>query len=81
MMKPTLLHTRGEGRRRHDRRRGVVVHIPQVEHRAPDPDVRRVQEAGGPVDNASYSCQCGYMFCAAVSTTVSCPHCGSLQAW
>jgi hypothetical protein len=46
-----------------------------------DPAVARVREAGGPVDHASYSCECGYFFSAAVSTTVSCPHCGTGQAW
>lgn len=46
-----------------------------------DPVVARVREAGGPVDRASYSCECGYVFCAPVSTTVSCPHCGAGQAW
>jgi hypothetical protein len=48
---------------------------------APDPDVERVREAGGPVDRATYSCECGYMFSAPVSTTVHCPHCGIGQAW
>jgi hypothetical protein len=46
-----------------------------------DPAVARVREAGGPVDRACYTCQCGYMFVATVSTTVTCPHCGSGQAW
>jgi DNA-directed RNA polymerase subunit RPC12/RpoP len=40
-----------------------------------------VRDAGGPVDQASYTCQCGYLFSAAVSTTVECPHCGAGQAW
>jgi DNA-directed RNA polymerase subunit RPC12/RpoP len=40
-----------------------------------------VREAGGPVDRASYACQCGYLFSAPVSTTVACPHCGVDQAW
>ncbi len=36
----------------------------------------------GPVeDNALYSCHCGFVFEAAVSTTVACPHCGDGQAW
>jgi hypothetical protein len=42
---------------------------------------RRVREAGGPTDLASYACPCGYLFAAAVSTTVECPHCGTGQAW
>jgi Zn finger protein HypA/HybF involved in hydrogenase expression len=43
--------------------------------------VERVREAGGPLDEASYTCHCGYLFSAAVSATVVCPHCGSDQAW
>ena len=46
-----------------------------------DPAVDRVREAGGPMDTALYSCGCGYVFSAAVSTTVCCPHCGTGQAW
>jgi hypothetical protein len=46
-----------------------------------DPAVARVREAGGPVDRACYTCHCGYLFVARVSTTVTCPHCGSRQAW
>ena len=44
-------------------------------------DVVRARAAGGPLDNAHYGCDCGYQFSAAVSTTVSCPHCGNLQTW
>jgi hypothetical protein len=32
-------------------------------------------------DRAFYSCQCGYVFEAPVSTSVGCPHCGGTQAW
>jgi hypothetical protein len=46
-----------------------------------DPAVDRVRSAGGPIDNAVYTCCCGYLFSAAVSTTVVCPHCGTDQAW
>jgi rubrerythrin len=46
-----------------------------------DPAVQRVRDAGGPVDQASYVCECGYLFSAAVSTTVTCPHCGADQSW
>jgi hypothetical protein len=42
---------------------------------------RRVREAGGPLDEASYVCTCGYLFAASVSTDVCCPHCGCTQAW
>ncbi len=41
----------------------------------------KVREAGGPIDEASYACLCGMVFAAAVSTSVQCPHCGSVQAW
>ncbi len=37
---------------------------------------------GGPSqDQALYTCQCGMVFEALVSTSVGCPHCGSSQAW
>ena len=45
------------------------------------PHERRARESGGPIDNAAYSCACGYVFEAAVSTSVRCPHCGTEQAW
>jgi hypothetical protein len=32
-------------------------------------------------DNALYTCHCGFVFEAAVCTTVDCPHCGTGQAW
>jgi hypothetical protein len=47
----------------------------------PDAVVARVRAAGGPTDEACYSCACGYVFSAAVSTSVTCPHCSSEQAW
>jgi hypothetical protein len=43
--------------------------------------VQRVRASGGPLDQASYACQCGYLFAAPVTTTVACPHCGAGQAW
>ncbi len=46
-----------------------------------DPVVARVRAAGGPSDCASYTCSCGYLFVASVSTSVICPHCGAGQAW
>jgi hypothetical protein len=42
---------------------------------------QRVRAEGGPLDQASYSCQCGLVFAAAVTTSVVCPHCGEHQAW
>ncbi|HEX7610849.1 MAG TPA: hypothetical protein VF380_09265 [Solirubrobacteraceae bacterium] len=52
----------------------------EVSHPA-DPAVQRVRDAGGPIDCAMYTCECGYAFSAPVSTTVHCPHCGTGQAW
>ena len=41
----------------------------------------RAKRSGGPEDRALYSCHCGYAFKAEVSTSVGCPHCGTIQAW
>ncbi|MEA2153262.1 MAG: hypothetical protein QOI18_1495 [Solirubrobacteraceae bacterium] len=49
--------------------------------RAADPELERVRSAGGPVDEASYACACGFVFRAPVSTTVACPHCRAPQSW
>ncbi len=79
-MRNGLLHTLGD--RRHPRLRRRATRRPHVvAERTPDPAVQRVREAGGPVDEACYTCQCGYLFVASVSTTVDCPHCGAEQAW
>jgi hypothetical protein len=59
----------------------VAAQGPNVAAQGPDAAAQRVREAGGPTDLASYACQCGYLFMAAVSTTVGCPHCGTQQAW
>jgi hypothetical protein len=32
-------------------------------------------------DRALYTCGCGYVFKASVSTSVGCPQCGTRQAW
>jgi hypothetical protein len=42
---------------------------------------RRRQELGPLQDQALYSCGCGFVFEAPVSTSVGCPHCGDAQAW
>ncbi|HZE03778.1 MAG TPA: hypothetical protein VE127_01050 [Solirubrobacteraceae bacterium] len=41
----------------------------------------RRREAARSQDQAVYTCQCGYVFEAPVSTSVDCPHCGGAQAW
>jgi hypothetical protein len=43
--------------------------------------VPRRRREPAPQDQAVYSCQCGFVFEAAVSTSVGCPHCGGAQAW
>jgi hypothetical protein len=61
--------------------RGVQLQPLRDDLRGPDIALRRVRESGGPIDHASYACQCGYVFEADVSTTVECPHCSTSQAW
>jgi hypothetical protein len=41
----------------------------------------RHRDAVTPEDSALYGCSCGFQFQAPVSTSVSCPHCGTGQAW
>jgi hypothetical protein len=57
----------------------LAAHDPAAQ--GADIAAQRVRAAGGPTDLACYSCQCGYLFTAAVSTSVGCPHCGTTQAW
>lgn len=89
-MRTRLLHPLAE--RRHSRRQRRAPSAPVaapsasvaeavVVRAACDPAVQRVRAAGGPLDTASYACQCGCLFNAHVSTTVACPHCGADQAW
>jgi len=47
----------------------------------PTPGRERNKRANVSQDAALYSCSCGYVFKAAVTTSVGCPHCGSAQAW
>lgn len=42
---------------------------------------RRMRQAGGPQDTALYRCDCGFVFDAPVTTTVTCPHCRDDLAW
>ena len=77
--------TIGRPRRRHQAARPEASAPPPA---APAPEgaedqreERRARASGGPIDRACYSCTCGYVFDAAVSTSVACPHCGTGQAW
>jgi hypothetical protein len=66
-------------RTRRMRREGRSDHLsPRAEAPSPEPRDKR----GGPTqDRAMYTCQCGFVFQATVSTSVGCPHCGDTQAW
>jgi hypothetical protein len=82
--------TRSPIRSRRGRRSGLLGHArtatppepaahPPRADAAPEPIRHR---HGGPSeDRALYNCGCGYVFEAAVSTSVGCPHCGGTQAW
>jgi hypothetical protein len=48
---------------------------------ADHPAERRHRACVSPQDSALYTCGCGVAFQAAVSTSVTCPHCGAGQAW
>jgi hypothetical protein len=79
-MRARLPHPLAE--RRHARRhraRATLTTTPSAARL--DTSLARARQAGGPVDRASYACQCGYLFQASVSTSVTCPHCGCGQAW
>ena len=58
---------------------------PRLRATAPAPVIslarERNQRANLTQDAALYSCGCGYVFTAPVSTSVDCPHCGADQAW
>jgi hypothetical protein len=45
------------------------------------PQSRRAAQPEAEFDRTTYSCGCGFVFQAAVSTSVACPHCGDAQAW
>jgi hypothetical protein len=78
---PRRLRERRHLRRRRSESALSTVPPESVIAKPSDLAVQRVRDAGGPVDKASYSCECGYVFLAPVSTTVRCPHCDAGQAW
>lgn len=61
--------------RRPRRRTAAVLRATTV------PVRERNQRANVSEDAALYSCSCGFVFKAAVTTSVGCPHCGTPQAW
>jgi hypothetical protein len=76
--RPHRLRTRPRIGRRAERR--FALPEPEATRVQPSPQTRE-RDSGGPQDRAAYSCSCGYVFEAPVSTTVGCPHCGHTQAW
>jgi hypothetical protein len=78
---PRRLRERRHSRRRWGRSAARTLHAGPPLTSPSDLAVERVRDAGGPVDKACYICECGYVFLAAVSTTVACPHCKARQAW
>jgi hypothetical protein len=78
--RPHRLKTRPHIGRRATRRKTNVETDRSQPPQQPTPQARE-RAAGGPQDLAAYCCPCGYVFEAAVSTTVGCPHCGDTQAW
>jgi hypothetical protein len=77
--RPTDLATHGTYLATHETY--LATQQTDIATQGPDLAAQRVRAAGGPTDLASYACQCGYLFTAAVSTSVGCPHCGTPQAW
>jgi hypothetical protein len=89
-MRTSLPHTLRERRRsradqhRRKARSGRDLAAPvarEIVSQPADRALQRVRNAGGPIDEASYACGCGFVFIAPVSTTVTCPHCRAPQAW
>jgi hypothetical protein len=83
-MRTKLPHTLRERRRRAraDQHHRHASHpATSAPARVADLAAARVRSAGGPLDEASYACACGFVFRAPVSTTVACPHCRATQAW
>lgn len=78
--RPHRLRTRPRLGRRVVQVEGPVDLGPREQPQPPAPQARE-RAAGGPQDLAAYTCTCGCVFEAPVSTTVACPHCGGSQAW
>lgn len=63
------------------RRRLHIVPPPEPRPAPMHPAERRMRDAGGPDDRATYACSCGYLFEARVTASVHCPHCDTIQDW
>jgi hypothetical protein len=88
-MNVLVRNKRGEKGTRHRRQSPGALLAPRSPARAThqpqgpvdDGSPERRHLHGQVEDSATYTCQCGYVFEALVSTTVDCPHCGDGQAW
>lgn len=49
--------------------------------RSPAPEPEPGSAVESQLDEATYTCGCGFIFSAPVLTSVDCPHCGDAQAW
>ena len=65
------------------RRQGRTGHAVERSGAASQNDsLPRERRHGGPSEyRALYTCECGYVFEAHVTTSVGCPHCARTQAW
>jgi hypothetical protein len=63
------------------RSRSRAGRLPLTTVAAVTPARERNQRANVSQDAALYTCGCGYVFTAEVTTSVGCPHCGTSQAW
>jgi rubrerythrin len=77
----TTMRTTTKERLRSRGRRPHVVPSPEPRPEPVHSEERRMRDSGGPDDRAVYTCSCGYLFEAPVTASVTCPHCGSPQAW
>ena len=73
---PSVHRSWRAGRRAH-----AVVHREPGAGTSVRAEVARINGGEPSQDQAVYTCQCGHIFEAMVSTSVACPHCGSGQAW
>jgi hypothetical protein len=81
-----LLRRRRDGRpgrvaEPHQARRAASISEPTGSRTGTGSAARTGRRLDVPQDQATYACRCGYVFEAAVSTSVGCPHCGAAQAW
>jgi len=68
-------------RRRREEEPAPAQPVPQDRCREVNGPENRERRTGGPQDKALYICRCGSAFQAVVTASVSCPHCGDMQAW